>query len=279
MLIQGTLSDAYLKYASYICEYFANIHKGSVTSSVHYWIDSITDRDLRFALDALRNANGIKEQIQTAYAGYSVLNVPSSDEVYISVDPSKRKNSDVALSDCHYDAPFKYVPQCGNKFIRIILALNENNTTFTTVEDKTSTLSTLDFNGIDYNNDFHCVQGYIPKDKVRILLKLHFLCVHPGSSVWCANFTEGINDKWTHISRELMRRSAQPQTFTDHALSYVIQTARYTYNNSNIILVAAVCVILGFVVYDHLTKKPIINKNHKLFTLTNFPFILTPRLV
>ena len=39
--------------------------------------------------------------------------------------------------------------------MQIILALNENRTTYTTIDEKTSLLSTLDFHGIDYNNDYH----------------------------------------------------------------------------------------------------------------------------
>lgn len=256
MLIQGKLPETYNEYASSVSDHFTNIHKESDTS-VHYWINSITDLRIRNALEILKSANEIKQQIEKSYHGYNIISVPTSDEVYISVDPLKRKNSDVVLSDCHYDAPFKYVPQCGNKFIRIILALNDNNTTFTIVDDKSSVLSTLDFNGIDYNNDFHCVKGYIPKNKIRVLLKLHFICIHPDSSDWCVAFTRNINNSWTHISRELMRTSAKPQTITDHILSYIIQITRYIYINTNIIvwIVIVICIISSFIIYDRYNKK------------------------
>jgi hypothetical protein len=169
------------------------------------------------------------------------------------VDPSLRKNSDIALSDCHYDAPFKYVPQCGNVFVRVILGLTENSTTFTTIDSKKSLLSTLDFNGMDYNNDYHCVEGYIPKGQIRILLKLHFLCIHPDSSKWCADWTQLINDKWTHWSREAMRRTVNPTNILDCVLGQIIVLLRTIYNKINFkwIIVGLIGFIIATRWYRH----------------------------
>jgi hypothetical protein len=241
MLIEGRLSDIYNKDA----EYVENYYKGHDNKkSTHYWIDKIKDDNLKSRLEKLRDAEEIIKKIQSAYPNHTIVPVKSSDEVYISVDPSKRNNSDIALSDCHYDAPFKYVPQCGNVFIRVILALTKNNTTYTTIEDKTSLLDKLDFNGMDYNSDYHCVKGYIPKDTTRILLKLHFLCIHKDSSEGCKNFTEYINDKWTHLSRESMRMSAEPTNPLEFLLGWIIVLLSKIYNNSRIILVIIILFLI-----------------------------------
>lgn len=229
MLIEGKLPSSYKAAAQYIENYYKGYNNDT---STHYWIDRIEDQTLRLRFEELRNAQEIKQALLQAYPNYDVIPVHSSDEIYISVDPSKRKFSDIALSDCHYDAPFKYVPQCDNIFIRVILSITENKTTFTTIGDKTSLLDRLDFNGMDYNSDFHCVKGFIPKDQSRMLLKLHFLCVHPTSSKTCAKFTRYINDKWTHISRESMRISAAPTNMLETILGHVIVLLSKLYNIS-----------------------------------------------
>ena len=204
----------------------------------------------------LRNAPEIKNKINEHYPEYIIKPITKSDEVYISVDPSLRKNSDISLSECHYDAPFKYVYQCGNKFIRIILSLNYNDSTYTRIGNKKSLLSTLDFNGIDYNNDYHCVEGNIPNNKTRILLKLHFICINRNSSNSCVNWTEFINNKWTHFSRELMRNSNEPKNILQLLLSYIIIFIQRTYNNINI----SIIFILFLLVFIYCIKT---NKNIK----------------
>jgi hypothetical protein len=243
MLIEGKLPTKYLQHANNVKNYYFTKHVENTSESKHYWINS-ENAHIKQSLDILRNAPEIIETIQRTYPKFTIKPVHKSDEVYISVDPSLRKNSDIALSDCHYDAPFKYVYQCGNVFVRVILALTENSTTFTTIGTQKSLLSTLDFNGMDYNSDYHCVDGYIPKGKIRILLKLHFLCVHPNSPKYCANFTENINDWWTHYSRELMRRSVNPENIGDTLISYVILVVRTLYNKIDIRVIILIIVIL-----------------------------------
>lgn len=233
MLLEGKLPEKYLIFAKQICYYFNN-NKKQQNISQHYWINNIDKPTIKDSLNILRNAKEIKDTISKSYPGYIIKPVHNSDEVYISVDPSLRKYSDVTLSDCHYDAPFKYIYQCNNKYIRIILALNHNDTTYTRIGNKTSLLSTLDYNGIDYNNDYHCVEGNIPDNKTRILLKLHFILIDPNSSENCVKWTEFLNDKWTHLSRELMRYSNEPKNIFQFTISYLIILFQKIYNNINI---------------------------------------------
>lgn len=249
MLIEGKLpKETYISHCDKVKNYFLRKkQRETENSSIHYWINQIDDKEIKDSLEFLRNAPEIKQEIQKSYPKHIIKSVHSSDEVYISVDPSLRKNSDIALSDCHYDAPFKYVPQCGNKFIRVIMALNENKTTYTTIDNQKSLLSTLDFNAMDYNSDYHCVEGYIPKGDIRILLKLHFLCINPNSSNACVKFTESINDKWTHYSRELMRKSINPNTFSEKLLSKLILGVRKIYNNIDIKVILFLIVL--FILY------------------------------
>lgn len=260
MLIEGKLPSKYGNYADLVKNYYLKKDGEDRSVSKHYWINK-EQGDIKQILDTLRNAPEIKETLQKAYPDYKIQPVHSSDEVYISVDPSLRKNSDIALSDCHYDAPFKYVYQCGNIFTRVILGLTENKTIYTTIGDKKSLLSTLDFNAMDYNSDYHCVEGNIPKGDIRILLKLHFLCIHPQSSNTCISFTQNLNDWWTHFSREVMRQSAKPTNFWEQILAKIIVTVRYIYNKSSISILT-LSVIICFLYF----KK---SKRSKIFLLTN----------
>lgn len=243
MLIEGKLPDIYRPSCKYIESYYKKNHNNNETSK-HYWINNVQDVNVKDHLDKLRFATVIKHEIQKAYPSYVIENVPETDEVYISVDPSKRRNSDIALSDCHYDAPFKYIPQGGNIFIRVILAITENKTTYTVIEDKVSMLSTLEFNGMDYNKDYHCVKGYIPEGEIRIILKLHFICIHPNSSQWSRYFCREINNRWTHLSREAMRRTVSPKTVNDKILNYIILSVRYIYIHINIIILIFIIIIV-----------------------------------
>jgi hypothetical protein len=87
------------------------------------------------------------------------------------------KASDRVLVDCHYDSPYEVYRGSEQVRPRMILALNDNSTVFTQVGDKTSKLSTGDFNGIEYNRDYHCVRGTIPNGKTRLMLKIHFIVI------------------------------------------------------------------------------------------------------
>ena len=235
MLIEGRLPASYAPLAREVAAYFAGNSPGDSASSRHHWIDRQGGR-IRVALERLRRASAIPDAIGRAYRGYAVVPVPESDEVYVSVDPSKRRNSDVALSDCHFDAPFRRVYQCGNVFVRVILALTPNRTTYTTVGTRKSALSRLDFNAMDYNADYHCVEGCIPRGSSRVLLKLHFLCMHPSSPPRCADFARALNDRWTHLSREIMRVSANPTTLPQKALAGTVVVAMHLYRHASLVL-------------------------------------------
>lgn len=230
MIIQGKLNDDYLPSAEFIENYYKTKHDNSNNISYHYWINDIEDEELRKHIENLRCAPEIKDKIREHYIDCDILSVHTSDEVYLSVSPDKRHGSDITLSDGHYDAPFSWVPQGGNIFLRVILGCNENSTVYTRIEDYTSTLSTLDFNVMDYNRDFHYVEGYIPENKQRILLKLHFIAKPPMSSKLSTFFCEYINDKWTHFSREVMRVSIDPETPFQHALKFTTLSVRWIFN-------------------------------------------------
>eukprot|EP00798_Chlamydomonas_sp_ICE-L_P020633 gene20632-27427_t len=117
MLIEGKLPTyAYANHAQNVTSYFkSKRYNDENVTSVHLWIDTIdAPLHVRNSIKALRDAPVIIDKIQESYPGYRIVPEKNCDEVYLSVDPLKRRNSDVVLSACHYDAPFKYVPQCGN---------------------------------------------------------------------------------------------------------------------------------------------------------------------
>merc|ERR1712137_1186172 len=102
-----------------------------------------------------------------------VIPVPGADEVYLSMNPATAAGSDVGMTACHYDAPFSWVPQGGNLFVRVFLGVNENRDVITQVGNRNFTLSTSEFLVIDLSRDLHCVHGRIPEGRNRVVLKLH----------------------------------------------------------------------------------------------------------
>ena len=212
--------------------------------SRHFWIDSLRPLSIKRQIDVIRNHPSLLSQLKKTYKGYKIVPVHQSDEVYLSVSPDKRKGSDKALSDCHYDAPFAMVPQGGNKFIRMIIALNYNDSVYTQVGKQKSVLSTGDFNIIDYNRDYHCVHGSIPHGRYRLLLKLHFVLVPENSSEAATQFCIDINNWWIHASRTIMNMSINPQTFGEHSVAYIVETARLLYNNANLTISSLLLLLL-----------------------------------
>lgn len=244
MLIHNTLPKKYINSINYINNYFKNYNLNGI-SSIHYWINDVDDEELRYHIDILRNAPEIKNTIKEHYSDCSVESSSNSDEIYLSVSPSNRTGSDITLSDCHYDAPFKYIYQGGCKFLRLILALNENNSVYTQVEEKTSLLTTGNYNIIDYNKDYHCVNGEIPPGKNRIMLKLHYICVPYNTNKNWVIFCRNINDWWTHVSRETMRESIKPTTLFGHIQKYIVLTFTFIYSYIHILFI---CFIILYVI-------------------------------
>lgn len=245
MLIHNSLPDSYKPHINFVYNYYKE-NNLSGEGSVHYWINSIQNKSLLDHINHIRNSPEIIYELQKNYPDYSIIPVHESDEIYFSVSPSKRQGSDIGLSDCHYDAPFKYVYQGGNVFLRAILALNENNTVYTQVEDKTSLLSMGDYNIIRYNEDYHCVHGSIPENSNRILLKIHFIATPPNANPFWTDFCRYINNNWTHFSRELMRDSIKPDTFSGYFKQYLVLLGTFVWKYVNIILLFLIAIIFGF---------------------------------
>jgi len=243
MLIQNNLPEKYNNSIEYIYNYYKNKNLGGKFSE-HFWIDDIKNKELKYHLNRLRNANEIKDTIKKELKNCDVISSHNTDEVYLSVSPSNRNGSDITLSDCHYDAPFKYVYQGGCKFLRLILALNENKTVYTKVEEKTSLLSKGDYNIIDYNNDYHCVYGSIPKNKDRIMLKLHYISAPYNTNKKWIIFCKNINNWWTHFSRNMMRDSINPKNLTGYIKKYIVLLSRLIWNYMRFLIITLILITI-----------------------------------
>ena len=254
MLTEGKLPANYVRLTDVLRDHFAS-KRDNYETSYHEWMDEIEDPEVRGALDKLRRAPEILESLSKAYEGRKLVPVPAADEVYVAVDPSKMKGSDIALTNCHYDGPFKFAPDCGNKFIRVLLSVTENNSVYTTILDETSMLSTLEWNAMDYNEDYHCVRGQIPPGQIRVLLKIHFMVQNPTSPEWCLQASKFMNERWAFASRFVMRNTANPQTAFAKFFAAIINffTATYLTANENpatsgiiLLLVLAVIVAIAY---------------------------------
>ena len=173
--------------------------------------------------------------------------MPESDEVYWAVSPKQAGGSDRVLVDCHYDAPFSWIPTGGVTYYRVIVAMNEN-TTVTTVfptENASTKMTTGDYHGLDYNTDWHCVDGQISAGKHRILLKLHYLIVPDAAknSGW-PQFVRWMNVFWTKCSRETMRMSAEPANPFEWLVATFVNACRIIFNNYLLLLIPAIAFLL-----------------------------------
>jgi len=243
-VISGSIGqDDDLKYITKV----ASERYAKYTTAHHEWIDKVESSKYRDALEKVRADGAIMEKIQSRFPNTTIKPVTEADEIYWAVSPKGAVGSDRSLVDCHYDSPFSWFPTGGVIFYRVIIACNENDTVTTTFpdEDVRVKMNTKDFHGLDYNKDIHCVEGVIPKDKVRVLLKMHYLIVSPGSESW-ESYVRFINVAWTVISRETMRMSANPVFWYEHIVALIVNVSRTIFNNfytSIFILIIAYCVL------------------------------------
>jgi hypothetical protein len=227
----------------------------------HEWINMVESGKFRDSLESVRQNQAIINSIKKQFPNTSVEPVTESDEVYWSASPKDAKGSDRSLVDCHYDAPFAIIPTGGVIYYRIIIAMNENNTVTTVFpnEDTKVKMNTGDFHGLDYNKDFHCVEGSIPPDKYRVLLKLHYMIIPHDTSQFWIDWVRFINVKWTQLSRETMRMSADPKTPIETFVGAIVNICRYIFNNIytiGVYLLISILIILAFVyVPRSITKK------------------------
>jgi hypothetical protein len=221
----------------------------SYKTAHHEWIDKIESGEFRSALDRTRIDPTILKTIQDKYPSSTIKSVTEADEIYWAVSPKGAKGSDRSLVDCHYDAPFALFPNGNVIFYRVIIACNENNTVTTTFpdEDVSVKMNTNDFHGLDYNKDIHCVEGKIPEDKYRVLLKMHYLIIPPGSSEIAEKWVRFINVAWTVVSRETMRMSADPQNIWESIVGSSVNVLRFIFNNFYyflFIVFVFICIVL-----------------------------------
>jgi len=245
-VISGSIkSDDNLRYITDV----AKTRYVQYTTAHHEWIDKVEGGKYRTALDAVRTDPAIFDKIRERFPGADIKSVTEADEIYWAVSPKGAVGSDRSLVDCHYDSPFALFPTGGVVYYRVIIACNENNTVTTTFPDENVRvkMNTKDFHGLDYNKDIHCVEGAIPKDKERVLLKMHYLVVPQGSSPLAESWTRNLNVGWTVLSRETMRMSANPTTWYEHIVAFIVNFCRVIFNNFYTVLAITVAlVVLGF---------------------------------
>lgn len=225
----------------------SEIRYKNIKTAHHEWIDTLDDPELKKYIDNIRNSDAILNKIKEVFQNSTITNVSEADEIYWAVSPKDAKGSDRSLVDCHYDSPFIFFPTFGVTYYRVIIATNENNdvTTIFPHENKRVQMSTGDFHGLDYNKDWHCVEGQIPPDKYRILLKLHYIIVPHGSEAY-ANYVKSINVWWTQLSREAMRISANPKTFIEYIVALIVNISRIVFNYGYLFILFFVILYLSF---------------------------------
>ena len=222
----------------------------------HEWIDRVEQSSYRDSLDRVRINPAILNKIHERFPNSTVKSVTDADEIYWAVSPVDAVGSDRSLVDCHYDAPFSWFPTGGVVFYRVILACNENNTVTTIFpnENVRVKMTTSDFHGLDYNKDWHCVEGSIPKGKYRVLLKMHYLIIPKGSEAF-ENWVRWINVTWTTVSRETMRMSADPQNPLEWLVAMIVSISRILFNNSYKIIFF-ISIIIAFIWRKTIFKLP-----------------------
>lgn len=215
-----------------IAIYINNVSEGR-TKAHHIWTEELVKDPIYSNIEKARTSDVLIDLLKTSFPNSRILNVREADELYWAVSPAEAKGSDRSLVDCHYDAPFAIV-ETGVKFYRIIISCNENedvNTVFPN-DGVRVVMTTGDFHGLDYNRDYHCVEGSIPADKYRVLMKLHYLIVPDSKGIGSPDemITKFLNIQWTKLSRLFMRVSAEPQNIVEQVMGEIVNVSRTVFN-------------------------------------------------
>ena len=248
-IISGNYSNN--KDLDNISKYIYNICK-DMKSAHHIWINDIND-DIYHTIEKVRISNEIYKPVKKNFPNHRIKNVKEVDEIYFSASPKNAKNSDRSLVDCHYDGPYAIIPNNGVIFYRVIVACNFNKDVMTKFPDDNINviMNKGEFHGLDYNKDLHCVEGKIPENKFRVLLKLHYILIpnHYSDNTISERFITYINVLWTKVSRETMRMSANPTNIFQVLVGYLVNISRYFYNNFYIFLFLLIILIIIIYVY------------------------------
>lgn len=213
-----------------ITDFVVDYYTLNQTKTNHLWINNISN-DILPKIDRVRTSNDILETIQQKFPGSNIKPVTQVDEVYYAVSPKDASGSDRVLVDCHYDAPFYWIS--GVIFYRIIIACNENDTVQTSFPNDNIKvkMNIGDFHGLDYNKDYHCVDGKIKPGKHRVLLKLHYLVVPKEyENTFWESLVTFLNVKWIYASRWIMNKSSKPSTFIEHCVALLVRGFMFVYN-------------------------------------------------
>jgi len=231
----------------------------------HEWIDKVEPSKYRTALDNVRTDTDILSKIRERFPNSEIKPVTEADEIYWAVSPKDANGSDRTLVDCHYDSPLAWVPTGGPIFYRVIIACNENNTVTTSFpnENVKVMMNTKEFHGLDYTLDFHCVDGSIPKDKVRILLKLHYLVIPKGTEAY-EDWVRNINVLWNSFSRETMRMSAEQDTWFKYIVANLVNSWRFLFININYIITVLILFLCCYLFPIKNVAKIVINKSPRV---------------
>ena len=76
---------------------------------------------------------------------------------------------------------------------------------------------------------------------------MHYLIIPPGSSEIAENWVRYINVKWTVVSRETMRMSADPQNIWESIVGSSVNVLRFIFNNFYyflFIIFILICIVL-----------------------------------
>jgi hypothetical protein len=247
-VISGNASDELKGEIKFVNDETYNRYN-KIKTAHHDWIDKLEEGQYKESINKIRYSKSIYDKISEKFPNTKIINVTEGDEIYWAVSPKGAGHSDRSLVDCHYDSPFSWIPTGGVIYYRVIIALNDNNTVTTVFpsESVKVKMTTGDFHGLDYNKDLHCVEGEIPQNNHRILLKLHYLAIPPNSENW-VDFVRYINVVWTQVSRETMRISANPTNPFEYFIGMLVNISRYIYNNY-IFFITIFLILISYMFY------------------------------
>lgn len=247
------LSDKYpnKQELEIISEHALELKKQNKIVGNHIWIKDIDSSNILESVNKVRNSKYIIKSIQDLYPGYRIKQVDEVDEIYFSISPLDAVNSGgstKSLVDCHYDSPFYFIPDNGIIFYRIILACNPNNSVSTSFPDNKIKveMDNGDFHGFDFNKDRHCVDGIIPENKHRILLKIHFLLIpsnQPDNS-FTENYIRYINVLWYNFSRNTITYSSNPETIGQYLVANIVNYSTFIFNYFCVILLILILILV-----------------------------------
>lgn len=182
--------------------------------TTHWWYKDLPDSPKQ-AFDNVTSAKALTEAFRKRFPEktYDLEVLDGMNEVYVACN-SHNNNSDTVFYMKHIDGPYGIYPFC--YVYRVLVAMSPNDLICTecVMKPQTTTLTTGDVLGFDFNREIHLIKHNpgSENEEPRIVLKVHFV-VYPRALKLYGRMLGYLTTRYDINARNLFLNTIAPKSF------------------------------------------------------------------